>query len=116
MKINHGLSSVSVASAAAIALLPIGAARVEAHGFVGDRFFPPTIQTDDPFATDELALPTVSVFKNPAGGGSPAAWETDVGAEFDKEIFPHFALGVSEDWQYLSPQGQKAVYGFDDVE
>ena len=25
-----------------------------AHGFEGDRFFPPTVTTDDPFATDEF--------------------------------------------------------------
>ena len=27
-----------------------------AHGIVGDRFFPATIATDDPFAADELAF------------------------------------------------------------
>ena len=37
-------------------LIMFGAVTVYAHGFVGDRFFPPTIQTDDPFATDGVAL------------------------------------------------------------
>ena len=31
----------------------------QAHGVVGSRFFPATIATDDPFAADELALPTI---------------------------------------------------------
>ena len=39
--------------ALALYLIPTPA---QAHGFEGDRFFPPTIQTDDPFATDEFSL------------------------------------------------------------
>ena len=31
-----------------------------AHGFAGDRFFPATILTDDPFVADEMSLPTFS--------------------------------------------------------
>ena len=60
-----------------------------AHGFEGDRFFPPTIQTDDPFATDELALPTLSEFNDPPSGDSPKTREFDVNAGFSKEIFPN---------------------------
>jgi len=33
-----------------------------AHGVIGQRFFPATITTDDPFAADELALPTITSF------------------------------------------------------
>jgi hypothetical protein len=84
-----------------------------AHGFVGDRFFPPTIATDDPFATDELSLPTVSVFKDP---GKPATWETDTGFEFDKEVFPHFALDFSDDFIYQKSSGQSGAGGWDNFE
>lgn len=84
------------------------------HGFVGDRFFPPTIATDDPFATDELLLPSVSYFKSPASGGSPATGTTDVGFEFDKEIFPKFALGISGDYLVQNPDGLPTANGFDD--
>jgi hypothetical protein len=84
-----------------------------AHGFVGDRFFPPTIATDDPFATDELSLPTVSIFKNP---GQPATWETDSGWEFDKEIFPHFALDFSDDYIYQKPSSQPGAGGWDNFD
>jgi hypothetical protein len=106
---GHGWLAVSGAVFTAISL---GATTAQAHGFVGDRFFPPTIATDDPFAVDELAFPTVSTFLNP---GSPATRETDVGFEFDKEIFPRFALGVSEDWVHLSQDGSPTVYGFDNL-
>ena len=47
-----------------------------AHGFEGDRFFPPTPLTDDPFAVDELSLPEVQY--NPA----QAARELDVTGSF----------------------------------
>jgi hypothetical protein len=86
-----------------------------AHGFEGDRFFPPTIQTDDPFAVDELSLPVISVFNNPAGGGAPKTLEIDIGAEFDKEIFPKFAVGISVDYVILRPQGQSTRAGFDNL-
>jgi hypothetical protein len=86
-----------------------------AHGFVGDRFFPPTITTDDPFAVDELALPTISYYENPAGDGAPRQRETDIGFEFDKEIFPHFALGVSDTHISLNGHGGPSAYGWDDV-
>jgi hypothetical protein len=102
-----------IVSGAVLAAIGFSAANVSAHGFVGDRFFPPTIATDDPFATDELLLPSVSYTKSPAGDGSPAVGTTDVGFEFDKEIFPKFALGVSGDWLYQKPDGQSASHGWD---
>ncbi|HSY42950.1 MAG TPA: hypothetical protein VK811_03505 [Candidatus Acidoferrum sp.] len=94
--------------------LGLGANNAHAHGFEGDYFFPPTIATDDPFATDELLLPSVSYFKSPAADSSPATGTTDVGFEFDKEIFPKFALGISGDYLYQKPTGQGQISGWDD--
>lgn len=85
----------------------LGATTAQAHGFVGDRFFPPTIQTDDPFAADELALPTVTAFQN--------SGETDVGFSFSKEIFPKFALSFSETYVNVAPAGMPSVGGFDNL-
>jgi hypothetical protein len=84
----------------------------QAHGFEGDYFFPPTITTDDPFATDELLLPAVSYFRSPGGDGSPATGTTDFGFEFDKEILPKFALGISGDYLYQKTQGQEQITGW----
>jgi hypothetical protein len=87
-----------------------------AHGFEGDRFFPPTIQTDDPFATDELSFPTISIFNNPSGSdGTPKAREIDFSAEFDKEIFPKFSLGISTTYVVLKPKGDVATDGFQNL-
>jgi hypothetical protein len=83
---------------------------VYGHGFVGDRFFPPTIATDDPFAVDELTGPVVSIFKD---AGKPAVWETDAGFEFDKEILPHFMVGLSDQYIYDKPDGHPGAGGWD---
>ncbi|HTR42896.1 MAG TPA: hypothetical protein VMH87_14880 [Pseudomonadales bacterium] len=99
------------ASGAVFTIIGVGTNTACAHGFVGDYFFPPTVTTDDPFATDELMLPSVSYFKSP---GSPAVGTTDVGFEFDKEIFPKFALGISGDYLFQKPDGQKLLTGWDD--
>src|SRR5271154_585619 len=100
-----------IVSGAVLAMVGLGVAEAHAHGFVGDRFFPPTIATDDPFATDELLLPSVSYFKS---AGSPPTGTTDGGFEFDKEIFPHFALGIAGDYLHLKPDGEPEANGFDD--
>jgi hypothetical protein len=95
----------------ACAALVLAAPLAGGHGFVGDRFFPPTIATDDPFAVDELTGPVVSVFKNP---GDPAVWETDTAFEFDNEILPHFMVGLSDDFIYNKPDGHPGAGGWDD--
>ena len=48
------------AVAAALIFLSANSAAF-AHGFAGDRFFPATILTDDPFVADEMSLPTVTL-------------------------------------------------------
>lgn len=107
----NGESGVWIVSGTVLIGMGLGVLNAQAHGFAGKRFFPPTIQTDDPFAVDELALPTVSTFKNPAVDGRPATRETDVGFDFSKEIFPEFALSISEDYVHLTPQGKSPVSG-----
>lgn len=87
---------------------------VWAHGFEGDRFFPPTITTDDPFATDEFNL-TFSKFNNPASEDGPKTREIDVSSEFTKEIFPKFALGISGTYINQNPETGPAMDGFDNI-
>ena len=95
-----------------IAASLLSARFVQAHGFEGDRFFPPTIQTDDPFAVDELAFPTLSIAHLPASADTSRTREIDLGAEFDKEIFPRFALGISGAYTTLNPRTQPSANGF----
>ncbi|MGA7527289.1 MAG: hypothetical protein WBW11_08670, partial [Pseudolabrys sp.] len=37
--------------------------KARAHEIVGNRFFPATLTIDDPGVNDELAFPTISMFK-----------------------------------------------------
>jgi len=84
------------------AILATGAGKLHAHGFEGDRFFPPTIQTEDPFAADELSW-TFSSFNQPASNDDPKTREIGVVGEFTKEIFPRFAVGISGAYLNLEP-------------
>ena len=92
------LHLAGIALLAVILLLPQIA---HAHGVVGDRFFPATIASDDPFAADELALPTVSLGNR----------EQDYDFEYTKTIFPHVA--VSLEGGYIDAPGAS---GWDNFE
>jgi hypothetical protein len=102
------------ASGTILTAIGLGINNAPAHGFEGDYFFPPTIATDDPFATDELLFPSVSYSRSPAADDTPATGMTDFGFEFDKEILPKFSFGISGDYLYEKPQDQKQITGWDD--
>lgn len=106
MKARQSCVAAGVLALAAIA----GPRFAQAHGIEGDRFFPPTLATDDPFAVDELAIPNLSYIKN-EGTGGPSNHEYDLGIEFDKEIFPYFALGVSDTYVIQKPHGAHSIKG-----
>ena len=79
-----------------------------AHGFAGDRFFPATLLTDDPFVADEMSLPTVT--RNPTG--ADGTQETDVGFDLAKRITPKLGLTIHDQWQYVQPKDAPRVTGF----
>jgi hypothetical protein len=85
---------------AAAAIIPL--AKAQAHDIVGNRFFPATLAVDDPGVNDEMALPTVSVFKN---GDDPSIRQLDISGEFSKRITEDFAIAVAPTWTHLSPPG-----------
>ena len=94
----------------------LSASQAFAHGFAGKRFFPATIQTDDPFVADELSLPTVSTILNPAAGDTPQTRETDVGVAVAKRITPNFGVELADQRQRLSPEGAMTLTGFSNLE
>jgi hypothetical protein len=83
-----------------------------AHCVVGSRFFPATITADDPCVNDELALPTISWFKN---GDVPSAEELDISGEYDKTITENFGVSIGEDWVHLHLPGDGNHAGFDNL-
>ena len=80
-----------------------------AHGFAGQRFFPATIATDDPFVSDELSAPTVSTVRN---SGECGGQEIDTSIDVSKRITPNFGLGFAQTWQHFS----NAPSGFGNLE
>ena len=82
-----------------------------AHGFAGARFFPATIQTDDPFVADEGSLPTVT--RNPAD--PDGSHETDYGVDLAKRITRNFGVTFSEQWRVTRPNGSPSVSGWDSL-
>lgn len=94
--------------------LPLTAA---AHGFIGQRFFPATLATDDPFVADELSLPTVTSARFGASDGSPAGRQTTIAVDFSKRITPNFGLafGIARE-RFTFGGAQPAVTGRDNLE
>jgi len=92
--------------AAAAMLAETSAAR--AHGFAGDRFFPATILTDDPFVADEASLPTLTLDPT-AGDGSR---QFNLGADLAQLITPNWDFTLSTSWAHIRAPGMAAPTGF----
>jgi hypothetical protein len=85
----------------------------DAHCFTGARFFPATLNTDDPCVADELSIPTVSLFKN---GDDPSVRQLDISVDFSKRITENFGISVNRTWTQLMPNGTVSLTGFQNLE
>jgi hypothetical protein len=99
-------SSAGAALGAALAIL-FHTPDAHAHGFAGQRFFPATILTDDPFVADELSLPTVARPPTSPDG----AQQIDIDVDIAKRITPNFGITLGQGWTHLQPKGLPAVTG-----
>jgi hypothetical protein len=79
-----------------------------AHGFAGDRFFPATILTDDPFVADEMSLPT---FTRPPTGAD-GSYEYDLDVDIAKRITPDLGFTAHYGWANVHSPGMPTVSGF----
>lgn len=84
-----------------------------AHGFAGQRFFPATLSTDDPFVADELSLPTLSTIRTPDDGGTR---EFDVSIELAKRITPSLDIEIGVNLVNLFPRHGSDRTGFSNLE
>ena len=85
--------------AALVLLLGLGCyTPASAHCIVGNRFFPATLNVDDPCVADELSIPTIAGFKN---GDDPSARELDISGEYSKTITENFGVSFEEAWIHL---------------
>ena len=83
-------------------------ASARAHEIVGNRFFPATLTVDDPGVNDELAIPTISIFKT---GDDPSVKQRDISAEFAKRITEDFAVSFSSTYTKLYAPGGPTMLG-----
>src|SRR5258708_36625942 len=103
----------AILSAAAPAAGLLASHGVQAHCFVGGRFFPATLGIDDPCVADELSLPTVTWSKT---GDDPPARQLDVSVEYSKRITDTFGVSNASTWTRLSQPGMPSQSGFQNVE
>jgi hypothetical protein len=96
-----------------VALLPLNQGL--AHEIVGNRFFPATLEIDDPGVNDELSLPTVDSFKT---GDFPPVRQRDVSGEFSKRITEDFGVSFGSTYTFLGPIDPTAAgaNGFQNLE
>ena len=80
-----------------------------AHCFVGARFFPATLATDDPCVADEMSLPTVAWFKT---GDIPPASEVDISVDISKRITEDFGVTIGDAWSQIRQPGSPTRAGF----
>jgi hypothetical protein len=79
-----------------------------AHGFAGDRFFPATILTDDPFVADEISLPTFTLDPTASDGSR----EFDIGSDLSQLITPNWDFTIGSDWAHIRSPGMPTVTGW----
>jgi hypothetical protein len=79
-----------------------------AHGFAGDRFFPATMLTDDPFVADEMSLPTFTRPPTAADG----THEFDLDIDIAKRITPNLGFTLGYGWVSSHTPGMPTVSGF----
>ena len=77
----------------------------QAHGFAGQRFFPATVLTDDPFVADEGSLPTITFNPTAADGSQETDFETDIA----KRITSNLGFTLRTGWAHVQPVGAPAT-------
>jgi hypothetical protein len=116
MKVSFRTRYPATALALATAAACLMPAFASAHGFVGQRFFPATIATDDPFVADELSLPTITSVRQHASDDEPASRQTTIGIEFSKTITRDLGISFGRARERFSYAGQPGASGYDNAE
>jgi hypothetical protein len=103
------------AALAGLAAMLVSLTDADAHCFVGGRFFPAMLATDDPCVADEMSSPTVQY-----NSANPNGREHDVGGDFAKRITESFGIVVSSTWTRVRPPADAgtngpSAYGFQNL-
>jgi hypothetical protein len=100
-------------AALSLVAMSLFASQAFSHCFVGARFFPATLVTDDPCVADELSLPTISAFGT---GDNPSAAQVNLSSELSKRITNTLGVSIGAAWSQITPQGMPSVTGFQNLE
>ena len=101
------------AFAVGLIFFALSAVEAMAHCFVGARFLPATLATDDPCVADEMSLPTVSWSKT---ADMPPATEWDVSVDIAKRITEDFGISIGQGWTQIHQPGGFTAAGFGNLE
>jgi hypothetical protein len=100
-------------TAAGLGLLLTLTANASAHCFVGQRFLPATLATDDPCVADELSLPTIAYSKT---ADVPPGTQVDISVDIAKRITEDFGIVVGDGWSHINQPGSPIHAGFGNLE
>jgi hypothetical protein len=112
-RIRVRFTSALAALAVAVPVLLLSAPPTAAHCFIGARFLPATIASEDPCVADELSLPTYSMIRTPATADEPSTRETEISFEYAKSITPDLGVSVGRRYLILKPDGLPTQRGWD---
>jgi hypothetical protein len=100
-------------AALAMAIAGVTVSEASAHCFVGARFLPATLNTDDPCVADEMSLPTVSWSKT---ADVPPATEWDISVDIAKRITQDFGVTIATTWAQFRQPGGPTAAGFHNLD
>ena len=106
---RHLLPTLALAGVSAV----LFASDALAHCFVGARFLPATLATDDPCVADEMSFPTVGWSKT---GDVPPASQLDFSGEISKRITENFGVSIGQTWTSLRQADGTLTQGFQNLE
>jgi hypothetical protein len=94
-----------------LSLLAAAPAAAETPYQVGDRWFPSTPLTDNPFVADAA----YATFQHLRQTGSPNFGENDLTLGFEKRLTDQLGITVAGKYEILTPLGQSNLYGWDNL-
>src|SRR5215813_8656245 len=112
LKILHFPKSATQVAASLISLVAVPLSAFS-HGFAGNRFFPATLATDDPFVANELSLPTFQAIRKP---GDQPTKTFDLSADIALKLTPNFGIEIGDGYQFQKAVGSNLRTGFDNLE
>jgi hypothetical protein len=115
MRENSGRIRIAGAALFALAWHIAVPASAAAPYVTGNRTFPVTATTGDPFVADEFSASAASM-RFPASDSEPSERETEFEFELEKRIAGNFGIEIEGGYEIVDPSGKKSAYGFKNLE